>query len=78
MRYLELRGNDLAEGAKVISKKRVVIDQFRASSIAGNGVIGSVRDYASLTLEILTEILLNRCSMLSHQVRALCISNHHY
>lgn len=42
MRYLELSDADLAEASRIMSNKPACIDQYRASSIAGNSVAGSV------------------------------------
>ncbi|KAJ7591514.1 amino acid permease-domain-containing protein [Mycena floridula] len=42
MRYLELHRSDLQKAEAIMSRKPKLIDQFRASSIAGNGVLGSV------------------------------------
>jgi len=42
MRYLELSMKDIEDAEKEMSPIPPQLDQFRAASIAGNGVIGSV------------------------------------
>ena len=42
MQYIELSRDEIEEGEKEMSQAPAPLDQFRAASIAGNGLVGSV------------------------------------
>jgi hypothetical protein len=42
MQYIELSRGDVEDGEKEMSQAPAPLDQFRAASIAGNGLVGSV------------------------------------